>query len=353
MLLLYIIKRVCFIPLTLFFIILINFLIVQVVPGGPVEVMMSRIKNMQNMSEAAGTRGQEALYKASQGIEQEFREYLVKLYGFDKPAYERFWLMLKNYSKFDFGNSYFKNQKVIDLIISKFPVSISLGLWSTLLIYLISIPLGIYKAVNNGSKFDLWSSFFIAFSYAIPGFILAIILILIFAGNGPLGYFPVRGLIDQNYESFSWWEQVKNYFWHITLPVITLTLSGFAIITLLSKNSFLEEINKQYVVTALAKGLNPNQVMYKHVFRNAMLLVITSIPDALLKILFTGALLIEVIFSLDGLGLLSYEAAVSRDYPIVFSTLFIFTLIGLIVNLITDLTYILVDPRINFEQASV
>lgn len=350
----YIIKRLLLIIPTLLAIIIINFLIVQLAPGGPVEEMVTRLRgfNTSGTAEASSAvrAGNVTKYKASQGLDPELLEEIKKLYGFDKPAHERLWLMLKNYATFEFGNSYYRNAKVTDLIIEKFPVSISLGLWSTLLIYLISIPLGIKKATRNGEKFDIASSFIIIVAYAIPSFLFALILITVFAGNGPLVIFPMRGIVSYGWESLPWYSKITDYLWHIILPTLAITISGFATITMLTKNSFLEEIRKQYVLTARAKGLSENKVLYGHVFRNAMLLVISGIPDAIIKILFTGALLIEIIFSLDGLGLLGYESAISRDYPVVFGTLYIFTLIGLLINIITDLTYVLIDPRINFES---
>jgi microcin C transport system permease protein len=276
-----------------------------------------------------------------------------KLYGFDKPPVERFLLMLKNYLTFDFGKSFYSDRPVIRLIADKLPVSISLGLWTTLLTYLISIPLGIRKAVRDGSSFDVWTSGVIIVGYAIPGFLFAILLIVLFAGGSYLSWFPLRGLVSDDWSSFAWPHQIVDYFWHITLPVLSLVIGGFAGLTMLTKNSFLEEINKQYVVTARAKGLSERHVLYGHVFRNAMLLVIAGFPAAFVSILFTGALLVEVIFSLDGLGLLGFQAAIGRDYPIMFATLYIYTLIGLALKLISDLTYMLVDPRIDFGTRGV
>ena len=348
----YILKRLLLIIPTLFLIILINFLIIQLAPGGPVESMMAKIKAGQSGGDinalASGDK-----YRGSQGLDEEIIQKIKKYYGFDKPIHERFLLLLKNYIQFDFGESYFQNAKVIDLIKSKLPVSISLGLWSTLLIYLISIPLGIKKAVRNGEAFDVSTSVIIVLLYSIPSFLLAVIFIMIFSGNGPLGYFPMRGIVSLNWGELTTLSKVTDYIWHMTLPTIAMAISGFATITILTKNSFLEEINKQYVITAKAKGLNENQVLYRHVFKNAMLLVIAGIPHALIKILFTGSLLIEIIFSLDGLGLLGYEAAINRDYQVVFATLYIYSLLGLVINIVSDLTYVLVDPRINFEKVNV
>ncbi len=352
----YILKRLLLIIPTLFAIVVINFLIVQVAPGGPVENMVARLSGFQSGGggdSVGAASSQVGRYKASQGLDPELIENIKKLYGFDKPAYERFWIMIKNYAQFELGESYFRNTKVIELVKEKLPVSISLGLWSTLFIYLISIPLGIKKAVRNGQAFDIWTSFVIIIAFAIPSFLFAIILITIFGGNGPLGYFPIRGLTSYHWEDFTLSQKIIDYFWHITLPVIAVTISGFATITMLTKNSFLEEINKQYVVTARAKGVAEQGVRYGHVFRNAMLIVIAGMPDAIIKILFTGSLLIEIIFSLDGLGQLGFESAINRDYPVVFGTLFIFTIISLIVNLITDMVYVLVDPRINFESNEI
>jgi microcin C transport system permease protein len=349
----YILKRLLFIIPTLFVIIFVNFLIVQFAPGGPVESLVARLKNPHenggDVAQASSSISDN--YMASQGLDPEVIDGIKKLYGFDKPASERFILMIKNYAVFNLGESYFKNAKVIDLIKDKLPVSISLGLWSTLFIYLISIPLGIRKAVRHGQAFDFWSSIVIVITYAMPSFILAICLIIIFSSDGSLAYFPMRGIVSYNWHELSMLDKIKDYAWHMVLPTFTMTISGFATIAMLTKNSFLEEIRKQYVLTARAKGLNENRVLYGHVFRNAMLLVVAGIPDALIKILFTSSLLIEIIFSLDGLGLLGYEAAVGRDYALVFGSLYIFTLLGLMLNLITDLVYVLVDPRINFEKA--
>ncbi|MNZ28398.1 Inner membrane ABC transporter permease protein YejB [compost metagenome] len=272
------------------------------------------------------------------------------MYGFDKPAPERFWLMLTSYLKLDFGTSFFRDAKVIDLIIEKLPVSISLGLWSTLIMYLVSIPLGIAKAVRHGSAFDVWSSTAIIVGYAIPAFLFAILLIVLFAGGSYFDWFPLRGLTSNNFDELSLGGKLLDYFWHLALPVMALVIGNFATLTLLTKNSFLDEIGKQYVTTARAKGLSENRVLYGHVFRNAMLIIIAGFPSAFIGIFFTGSLLIEVIFSLDGLGLMSFESAINRDYPVVFGTLFIFTLLGLIVKLIGDLTYTLVDPRIDFAS---
>jgi microcin C transport system permease protein len=323
---------------------------VQFAPGGPVEITLAQIRNLQQSEAGSGKISAFNQFKSSKGLDAELVEYIKKLYGFDKPAYERFWIMLKNYITFDLGESYFRNKKVGDLILEKIPVSLSLGLWSTILIYLISIPLGIKKAVKNGENFDAYSSIIIAFAYALPSFLVAIIFLTVFASDGPLSFFPIRGITSANWSELSFFGKIKDYIWHLILPTLTLTISGFATIVMLTKNSFLEEIHKQYVITARAKGLTENQILYGHVFRNAMLIVITSIPDALIKVFITGSILIEIVFSLEGIGLLSYESAISRDYPVVFGTLYIFTLIGLIANLITDIAYVIVDPRIDFER---
>lgn len=350
----YIFKRILLIFPTIFFIILINFAIVQIAPGGPVENMLNQIRfgSVQEGADVSSTTGvgaSESSYKASRGLEQELLDEITRLYGFDKPAHERFWNMLKNYATFDLGESYFRNNSVTNLIIDKLPVSISLGLWSTLLIYIVSIPLGIRKAVRNGEKYDTYTSLIIILAYGIPSFLFALILLVVFSGNGPLGIFPMRGLVSPDWNELSLIGKVLDYLWHIILPTIAIAISGFATVTMLTKNSFLEEINKQYVVTARAKGVTEDKILYGHVFRNAMLIIIAGIPDLLIKVLFTGSLLIEIIFSLDGLGLLGYESAIQRDYPVVFGSLFIFSLLGLVINLITDIMYVIIDPRINFE----
>lgn len=287
-------------------------------------------------------------YRGAQGLDPELIKDIEKLYGFDKSAPERFWIMISNYLQLDFGESFFRDAKVTDLIMDKMPVSISLGLWSTLIMYLVSIPLGVAKAVRHGSAFDVWTSTAIVIGYAVPAFLFAILLIVVFAGGSYLDWFPLRGLTSNNFDELSTWGKIVDYFHHLALPITALVIGNFATLTLLTKNSFLDEINKQYVVTARAKGLSERGVLYGHVFRNAMLLIIAGFPAAFIGIFFTGSLLIEVIFSLDGLGLLSFEAAMNRDYPVVFGTLFIFTLLGLVVKLIGDLTYTLVDPRIDF-----
>ncbi|MDI1343164.1 MAG: microcin C ABC transporter permease YejB, partial [Pseudolabrys sp.] len=292
-------------------------------------------------------------YRGAQGLDPEFIKKLEKQFGFDKPAYERFGIMLWNYARFDFGNSYFRDVSVLQLIKEKMPVSMSLGIWMMLLTYLISIPLGIKKAVDDGSRFDMWTSSVIIVGYAIPGFLFAILLIILFAGGSFFDWFPLRGLVSENWHQLPWYRQVLDYFWHLTLPIISMALSAFATMTLLTKNSFLEEIRKQYVLTARAKGCTRNQVLYGHVFRNAMLIVIAGFPSAFVHAFFTGSLLIETIFSLDGLGLLGFESVLNRDYPVVFATLYIFSLVGVVVNLISDLTYTWIDPRIDFESREV
>ncbi|WP_071871315.1 microcin C ABC transporter permease YejB [Atopomonas hussainii] len=351
----YIIRRLLLIIPTLLGILLLNFVIIQAAPGGPVEQMIAKLEGFDGATSRISGGGAEVSvagsnYRGAQGLDPELIAEIEKMYGFDKPPVERFWIMLVNYLHFDFGDSFFRDASVISLIEEKMPVSISLGLWSTLLTYLISIPLGIRKAVHHGSPFDVWSSTAVIVGYAIPGFLLAIMLIVVFAGGSYLDWFPLRGLTSNHFEEMTLGQQILDYLWHLVLPVTALTISGFATLTLLTKNSFLDEINKQYVVTARAKGLTENRVLYGHVFRNAMLIIVAGFPAAFVGVFFTGSLLIEVIFSLDGLGLLSFEAALNRDYPVVFGTLFIFTLLGLIVKLIGDITYTLVDPRIDFES---
>jgi microcin C transport system permease protein len=368
----YIARRLLLMIPTLLGIMLLNFLIVQAAPGGPVEQTIARIKGhatdaagriggsgaggdsgmaaMQAQDGALSTLPQNEAYRASRGIDPELIAELEAMYGFDKPAHERFFKMLTDYATLDFGDSFFRDEPVIGLIAEKMPVSISLGLWTTLIIYLISIPLGIAKAVRDGSAFDVWSSAIIVVGYAIPSFLFAILLIILFAGGSYWQIFPLRGIVSDNFEELSTLEQIADYAWHITLPVIALVISGFAGLTMLTKNSFIDEIGKQYVLTARAKGLTESQTLYRHVFRNAMLIVIAGFPGAVMSILFTGALLIEVIFSLDGLGLLGFEAALNRDYPVMFGTLFIFTLLGLVFKLIGDLAYVWVDPRIDFAR---
>ncbi|SDJ99057.1 microcin C transport system permease protein [Pseudomonas delhiensis] len=356
----YILRRLLLIVPTLFGILLINFIIIQAAPGGPVDQMIAKLEGVNAAAggatgRIAGSGGELASsggshYRGGQGLDPELVKEIERMYGFDKPAPERFWIMLRNYVHLDFGTSFFRDAKVTDLIIEKLPVSISLGLWSTLIMYLVSIPLGIAKAVRNGSQFDIWTSSAIIIGYAIPAFLFAILLVVLFAGGSYWDWFPLRGLTSNDFDELSTFGKVKDYFWHLALPITALVIGNFATITLLTKNSFLDEIGKQYVVTARAKGLTERQVLYGHVFRNAMLLIIAGLPSALLGVFFTGSLLIEVIFSLDGLGLLSFESALNRDYPVVFGTLFIFTLFGLIMKLVSDVLYTLVDPRIDFEN---
>ncbi|WP_150913391.1 microcin C ABC transporter permease YejB [Marinobacter halotolerans] len=353
----YILRRLALIIPTLLGIMLLNFLIVQAAPGGPVEQMIAEIEGFGSgaldRASGGGSGGEVSGggdSRASQGLPPELLEEIRVMYGFDKPPHERFLKMIGDYATFDFGESFYRQQTVTELIVDKMPVSISLGLWSTLIIYLISIPLGVRKAVTDGSRFDVWTSTAIVIGYAIPGFLFAILLIVLFAGGSYLDWFPLRGLTSSDFDQMTWYQQVGDYFWHLALPVTANVIGGFATLTLLTKNSFLDEISKQYVVTARAKGLEEKQVLYGHVFRNAMLIVIASLPGVLVSLFFTGSLLIEVIFSLDGLGLLGFEAALNRDYPVVFGTLYIFTLMGLVLKLISDITYVLVDPRIDFES---
>jgi microcin C transport system permease protein len=353
----YALRRILLIVPTLFAIILVNFVIVQAAPGGPVDQLIAELRGTQGSGLGQITGGGGELRstatsanenRGARGLNPDFIVQLNKLYGFDKPAPERFWIMVKGYLSFDFGRSFYQGQPVIKLIADKLPVSISLGLWTTLLTYLISIPLGIRKAVKDGSAFDVWTSGVIVVGYAIPGFMFAVLLIVLFAGGKYFAWFPLRGLVSDDWASYSLLHQIVDYFWHIALPVLSLVISGFASLTMLTKNCFLDEINKHYVMTARAKGLGERRVLYGHVFRNAMLLVIAGFPAAFIGILFTGALLVEVIFSLDGLGLLGFQAAIGRDYPIMFGTLYIYTLVGLALKLISDLSYMFVDPRIDF-----
>lgn len=358
MMLAYIIRRLLLIIPTLLGILLINFIIVQAAPGGPVEQMIAKLEGFDAASGGATARvsgggGEVATggnYRGSQGLDPKLVEEIEKMYGFDKSAPERFWLMLKSYAQLDFGDSFFRDASVIDLIIEKMPVSISLGLWSTLITYLVSIPLGIAKATRHGSAFDVWTSSAIIVGYAIPAFLFAILLIVLFAGGSYWDWFPLRGLTSGNFDELNLGGKILDYFWHLALPVTALVIGNFATLTLLTKNSFLDEIGKQYVVTARAKGLTENRVLYGHVFRNAMLIVVAGFPAAFLGIFFSGSMLIEVIFSLDGLGLLGFESIVNRDYPVVFGTLFIFSLFGLLAKLASDLMYTLIDPRIDFES---
>ncbi len=363
----YIVRRLLLIVPTLLGIMVINFVVIQAAPGGPVEQLISQITGegvaaTERVTQSgagelvraggesrAGSASTSSKYRGAQGLDPEFIAEIEKMYGFDKPAYVRFFQMLRNYAVFDFGNSFFRDQRVVDLVIDKMPVSISLGLWTTILVYLISIPLGIAKAVRDGSRFDVWTSAIVIIGNAIPGFLFAVLLIVVFAGGSYFDWFPLRNLTSDNWSELSWPGKILDYFWHMTLPIVALVIGGFATLTMLTKNSFLDQIGQQYVTTARAKGLSEHHVLYGHVFRNAMLIVIAGFPSAFIGILFTGALLVEVIFSLDGLGLLGFEAAINRDYPVMFASLYFFSLLGLIMNLVGDITYTLVDPRIDFE----
>jgi microcin C transport system permease protein len=364
----YFVRRLLLIIPTLFGIMTLNFLIVQAAPGGPIEQIVAKLHGtdvaatarfggsaagevaapagqMMKISEdSAGSR-----YPGAQGVDPELIKELEHQFGFDMPLYKRFGMMIENYSRFDFGKSYFRDESVFHLVVSKMPVSISLGLWTTLIVYLISIPLGIRKAVRDGTPFDVWTSAAIIAGYAIPSFLFAVLLIVVFAGGRYFEWFPLRGLTSDNWSDMDWPHRIMDYFWHIALPVTAMVIGGFASLTMLTKNSFMDEINKQYVLTARAKGLSENRVLYGHVFRNAMLIVIASFPGAFISVLFTGSLLIEVIFSLDGMGLLGFESAINRDYPVMFGTLYFFTLLGLVMNVLGDLAYVLTDPRIDFE----
>ncbi|WP_175650159.1 microcin C ABC transporter permease YejB [Pseudomonas sp. Marseille-P9899] len=342
----YIFRRLLLIIPTLLVILLVNFVIVQAAPGGPVEQAVARLQGIGGG--APGSSSLQVDSRASRGLDPALLETIKKQYGFDKSAPERLWLMLGNYARLDFGDSFFRGAKVTDLILDKMPVTISLGFWATLITYLVSIPLGIRKAVRHGSAFDAWSSSLIVIGYALPAFLFALLLIVLFAGGTSLNWFPVRGLVSENFAELSLIGKVADYFWHLVLPVGALVIGGFAPLPLLTKNAFLNEITRQYVVTARAKGLSERRVLYGHVFRNAILLVVAGIPQAVITLFFAGSLLIEVIFSLDGLGRMSYDAAVSRDYPVVFGSLFIFTLFGLLIRLLGDICYMLVDPRIDF-----
>lgn len=366
----YIAQRLLLMIPTILGIMLINFLIIQFVPGGPVERMIAQLQghgvdataaisgggsDVSGAGSGAGmmSTGDSGKYRGAQGLDPDFVAELERMYGFDKPAHERFLTMAWNYARFDLGESYYRSISVVDLVLEKMPVSISLGLWSTLLIYLISIPLGIRKAVKDGEPFDVWTSAVVFIGYAIPSFMFAILLIILFAGGRYFDIFPLRGLVSDGWEDLSLPRQIADYFWHLTLPVTAMVISGFAGLTMLTKNSFLDELGKLYVQTARAKGLSESRVLYGHVFRNAMLIVIAGFPAAFMSIFFTGALLIEVIFSLDGLGLLGYESVINRDYPVVLGTLYMFALIGLIMTLVRDIVYVFVDPRIDFGARSL
>jgi len=355
----YIVRRLLLMVPTVVGIMVINFVIINMAPGGPIDRIISEMRGGPSMGERTGAaEGREVQgsspdagrdTRSSRGLEKELRDKLAKQLGLDKPIGERFLLMMRNYLTFDLGESFFKGKNVVDLVIERLPVSLSIGLWATLLTYLVCIPLGIMKAVKDGSRFDVWSSGAIIVGYAIPSFLFALLLIILFATGNFVKWFPLRGLVSDNFADLSTGQQIVDYFWHIALPVIAMMIGGFATLTVLTKNSFLDEIRKQYVVTARAKGLSERRVLYGHVFRNAMLLVIAGFPGAFIGILFSGSLLIETMFSLEGLGLLGFEAALGRDYPVLFGALYVFSLIGLLTHHITDLTYMLVDPRIDFE----
>jgi len=362
----YLVRRILLIFPTLFGIMLINFAVIQIVPGGPVEQMIAQMTGTAVESTARFSGGGEgelssnfdassfdngdSKYRGAQGLDPDIIKEIEIMYGMDKPAHERFFKMLKSYMFFDFGESFFRDQKVTSLVLDKMPVSISLGLWTTLLVYLISIPLGIRKAIKDGSRFDIISSSIVTIGYAIPNFLFAVILIVFFAGGRFYDIFPLRGLVSENFEELSLISKIIDYFWHLALPLTAMIVSGFAGLTFLTKNSFIDQINQQYVMTARAKGLSEKKVLYGHVFRNAMLIVIAGFPSAFIGILFSSSLFIEVIFSLDGLGLLGYEAALTRDYPVIFATLYFFSLLGLIMGIIGDFMYSIIDPRIDFES---
>ena len=340
----YILKRILLMIPTLFGVLLITFAVVQFVPGGPVEQYLAEAKT------GAGGGGAESggfSYRGAQGVDPKRIEQIKALYGFDKPAPERFWQMLGQFARFDLGKSFFQNRDVSQLIVEKMPVSISLGLWTFFISYLVAVPLGVAKAVRAGSRFDLVTTLLVLIGYAIPGFVLGVVLLVVFGGQ--LQWFPLRGLTSSNWDELSWGARIVDYLWHIAMPVTAMVLGSFAVTAILTKNAFLEEIRKQYVVTARAKGLAERQVLYKHVFRNALIPIITGFPAAFVGAFFTGSLLIETLFSLDGLGLLSYESVIRRDYPVVMGTLFLFTLIGLVTKLISDLCYVWVDPRVRFD----
>ena len=346
---LYIFKRLLLMLPTLLGILFFTFLIIQFVPGGPVEQLVNKLSGLDSITESSSSSN---TYRGSSGLSDEHIDQLNKFYGFDKPFLERFFIMIGNYASFDLGMSYFHNQSVGDLILSKLPVSISLGLWSFIIVYLVSIPLGIKKAVNDGSRFDIISSTVVLIGYSIPGFVLGIGLIVLLGGGSFFDIFPTRGLVSDDWSNLSVIEKILDYLWHITLPIICLIIGSFAVMTMLTKNSFIDEINKLYTVTARAKGLSENKVLYSHVFKNAIIPILTGFPAQFVSAFFTGSILIETIFSLDGIGLLSYEAIIQRDYPVVMGTLFVFTLIGLLTKLITDIMYVYVDPRIKFTSSS-
>ena len=363
----YVLRRLLLIIPTLLGIMLVNFVVVQVAPGGPVEQAIAELTGeganitdrisrgggdslpAKTGNASLGQRSSANTYRGAQGLDPEFIAELEQRFGFDKPIHERFWLMLKSYVRFDFGESFFRDRAVVDLVLEKMPVSISLGVWTTLIVYLLSIPLGIRKALRDGSPFDVWTSFALILGTAIPGFLFAILLLVVFAGGSYLDWFPLRGLVSDNWDQLSTIDKITDYLWHITMPVTAMVVGGFAALSMLTKNSFLDQLQQQYVLTARAKGLAENRVLYGHVFRNAMLIVIAGFPAAFIGILFTGSVLVEIIFSLDGLGLLGFEATFNRDYPLMFGTLYFFSLLGLVMNLVGDLMYTVIDPRIDFE----
>jgi microcin C transport system permease protein len=375
----YIIRRLLLIVPTLFGIMVINFMIIQLAPGGPVEQVIAQLTGEgaaitervtrtgtgETLGATATGESQTGRYRGAQGLDPEFIaeleqrfgfDFIAELeqrFGFDKPIHVRFFDMIGNYIVLDFGDSFFRDRSVVDLVLDKMPVSISLGIWTTLLVYLISIPLGVAKAVRDGSRFDIWTSALVVIGTAIPGFLFAVFLLVLFAGGSYLDWFPLRGLVSDNWRELSWPALVLDYLWHMVLPVTAMVIGGFATLTMLTKNTFLDQINQQYVITARAKGLSERRVLYGHVFRNAMLIVIAGFPSAFIGILFTGSVLIEIIFSLDGLGLLGFEAAFARDYPVMFGTLYFFSLLGLLMNLLGDFMYTVVDPRIDFESREV
>jgi microcin C transport system permease protein len=364
----YIVRRLALMIPTLIGIMVINFAIVQLAPGGPIEQIIAEVtgtdvgttgrisgggSEVSGGSAAASASTADSGYRGAQGLDPEFIKDLERQFGFDKPLHERFFKMMGDFIVFDFGTSFFRDETVIDLVLSKMPVSISLGLWTTLIVYLVCIPLGIRKAVMDGTRFDVWTTTILTIGFAIPSFVLAIMLIVLFSGGSFFDIFPLRGLTSENFDELSAFGQVLDYLWHLVLPVTALVLGGFLSLTMLTKNSYLDQINMLYVQTARAKGLTERRVMYGHVFRNAMLIVIAGFPSAFIGILFTGAMLVEIIFSLDGLGLLGFEAAIKRDYPIMFATVYFFTLLGLVMNLVGDLMYTIIDPRIDFEGRNV
>jgi microcin C transport system permease protein len=351
----YVLRRLLLMVPTLIGIVTVSFLIIQFVPGGPIEQLAAKVAGSQVSATATigGDVGGSGGLLPTGELEPEMVAELERLYGFDRPVYERFGKMLWDFARFDFGNSYYQDRPVIDMIGERLPVSVSLGLWTTLLTYLISIPLGIRKAVRSGTKFDAWTSAAITIGYAIPGFLFAVLLVVLFAGGQFFNWFPTQGLVSENWQELGWPARIADYFWHMALPITAMVIGAFASLTMLTKNSVLDEIGKQYVITARAKGQSERGVLYGHVFRNAMLIVIAGFPAAFIGVLFTSSLLIEVIFSLDGLGLLGFEATITRDYPVILGSLFVFSLLGLVANLLGDITYTLVDPRIDFERRDI